>query len=502
MTNLLQETVQYAYDHWITLLVGLLILLFYRYCVAPFTVFKKLGIRGPTPLPFFGNAIQNSFNPNVIPKCQMEWYNKYGKIFGVYIFRQPFMVVADLDMIKEILVKEFPKFHDRKKLMKDLKKPYDRMLTIVSGQKWKDIRSTLSPTFSAAKMKQMMPFMNEAISILMQKVDRISKTGETIDFHRWLQSLTMEVILSTAFGVKAETQTVENDPITELAKKAMAPHPLVGLLFLLPFGEHILNNLQDPFDFEKILAISADIIAERTAAKDSNDVPRKDLLQLMLDAKDETGGEKIDYDDIKAQCLTFLLAGYDTSSTTLAFICYELVLHTDVQDKLRDEIDRMWPGDEESPSYDSLHNMQYLDMVINEAIRMYPPGFVLQRDCMEACTIKGLHIPKGLPVTIPCYAIHHDPEIWPEPEKFDPERFSEAEKAKRHPYAFMAFGFGPHNCVGMRFALLEIKLTLVRLLKKYKLEKTERTAVPMKFEVMFVLTCAPETVMLKISPRD
>lgn len=68
----------------------------------------------------------------------------------------------------------------------------------------------------------------------------------------------------------------------------------------------------------------------------------------MLDAKDETGGEKIDYDDIKAQCLTFLLAGYDTSSTTLAFICYELVLHTDVQDKLRDEIDRMWPGDEVS----------------------------------------------------------------------------------------------------------------------------------------------------------
>jgi len=277
-------------------------------------------------------------------------------------------------MIKEILIKEFPKFHDRK-FMK-LPEPYDRMLSVVPGQKWKDIRSTLSPTFSASKMKQMMPFMNEAIDTLLQKVDKISKTGEIVDFHRWLQSLTMEVILSTAFGVKAETQTVENDPFTEKAKKAMAPNPIFALMMLLPFGEHILKYLPDPFNMDAIGTVAANIIAERTKANGHSKAHRKDMLQLMLDAKEETGGEKIDNEDIQAQSLVFLLAGYETSSTTLGFVCYHLALDTHVQDKLGDEIDRMWPGDEETPSYDILHKMDYLDMVINEALRMYPPGFV------------------------------------------------------------------------------------------------------------------------------
>ncbi|XP_020604862.1 cytochrome P450 3A7-like isoform X2 [Orbicella faveolata] len=435
----------------------------------------------------------------------MEWCKKYGKVFGVYIFREPFLMVADPDMIKEILVKEFSKFHDRKRLVEHIEfwKPYDRMLTIVSGQKWKDIRATLSPTFSASKMKQMMPFMNEALDTLMNKVDRISKTGEIVDFHRWLQSLTMEVILSTAFGVKAETQTVEKDPITELAKKAMEINPLTAIFFLVPFGEYILKYIPDPFGWDKIGSIAANIIEERQKANGKSKAHRKDMLQLMLDAREETGGEKIDNNDIQAQSLVFLLAGYDTSSTTLAFACHQLALNTHVQDKLRDEIDRMWPGDEGSPSYDVLHGMDYLDMVINETVRMYPPGFVLQRDCNETCTIKGVTIPSGMPVMIPCYAIHHDPEIWPEPEKFDPERFTEAEKSKRHPYTFLPFGYGPHNCVGMRFALLEIKLTLVRLLKKYKLERTEKTAPPpLDFAVGAVLTCPPGKIMLKVSPRD
>ncbi|XP_020604908.1 cytochrome P450 3A8-like [Orbicella faveolata] len=502
MNDFLQTVAQFANDHWVTLLIGFLLVLFYRYFVEPFTVFKKLGIPGPTPLPILGNTGRTLFDPNSIPKRHQELYKKYGKVFGLYFFRQPFLMVGDPDMIKEILIKEFPKFHDRLSLI-EIPKPYNRMLSVVPGQKWKDLRNTLSPTFSASKMKHMMTFMNEALDTLMQKVDGISKTGEIVDFHRWLQSLTMEVILSTAFGVKGETQTVENDPITELAKKAMAAHPLVGIMLLLPFGDRLLKYFPDPFDFEKIGAVAAKIIADRTKVNGHSKGQRKDMLQLMLDAKEETGGGKVDNDDILAQSLVFLLAGYETSSTTLGFVCYHLATDTHVQDKLRDEIDRMWPGDEMSPSYDVLHKMEYLDMVINEALRMYPPGFILQRNCNDTCIIKGVKIPKGIPVMIPCYAIHHDPEIWPEPEKFDPERFTDAEKAKRHPYTFMPFGYGPHNCVGMRFALLEIKLTLVRLLKKYKLERTEKTAPPpLDFAVGAVLTCPPGKIMLKVSPRD
>ena len=115
---------------------------------------------------------------------------------------------------------------------------------------------------------------------------------------------------------------------------------------LLPFGDRLLKYFPDPFDFEKIGAVATKIIADRTKVNGHSKGQRKDMLQLMLDAKDETGGGKVDNDDILAQSLVFLLAGYETPSTTLGFVCYHLATDTHVQDKLRDEIDRMWPGDE------------------------------------------------------------------------------------------------------------------------------------------------------------
>ncbi|KAJ7391623.1 Cytochrome P450 3A4 [Desmophyllum pertusum] len=131
MADFPQTIAQFANDHWVTLLVGFLILLFYRYCVEPFTVFKKLGICGPTPLPFVGNTARTLFDPNILPKLQQEWYMKYGKVYGY----------------------NFPSSMIRRSII-EIPKPYNKMLSVVPGQKWRDLRNTLSPTFSASKMKQ------------------------------------------------------------------------------------------------------------------------------------------------------------------------------------------------------------------------------------------------------------------------------------------------------------------------------------------------------------
>lgn len=182
-SNMAETVTQFTSDFWVTLLAGFLILLFYRYCVAPFTFFRRLGIRGPTPLPLLGNSGRILLDQNIAPKLHREWCSMYGRVFGMYFFRQPFLMMADPEMIRDVLVKEFPKFHDRKNSLK-FRKPYDKMMAIVGGKKWKDIRSTLSPTFSAAKMKQMMALMNEAVGTLMQKGDKISRTGEIVDIYR------------------------------------------------------------------------------------------------------------------------------------------------------------------------------------------------------------------------------------------------------------------------------------------------------------------------------
>ncbi|CAH3190591.1 unnamed protein product [Porites evermanni] len=499
MGDILHSAIEFMIDHWITLAIGLLVLLIHRYCIAPYTVFKKLGIPGPTPIPFFGTSAVMLFNPHKGPLQTLERYKKYGKVYGSYLFREPFLVVGDLDMVKEILVKEFPKFHDRKAVL-EVPKPYDRMLTIVAGQKWKDIRNTLTPTFSAHKMKQMMSFMNDALDTLLLKVDGISKTGEIVDFHRWLQSLTMEVILSTAFGVKSETQTVENDPVTEMAKKAMAPNPIFPLLMLLPFGNLIGKCLPDPLNFNGIGKVAEDIITERTKANGHSKLNvRVNLLFLLLCQKYKISNRQA----VKIRSLLFF--SYDSirnPAYTLFSMNYSYLFLFCICTLFFETSPRYFSGETGADVHRLTKHREQLQLYYSLTFHLFLPPISLQRDCNEACTIKGVHIPKGLPIIIPVYPIHHDPDIWPEPDKFDPERFSEAEKAKRHPYAFMPFGYGPRNCVGMRFALLEIKLTVAKLLKKYKLESTEKTAVPLNFIVGAVLTCPPGKIMLRVSPRD
>lgn len=117
-------------------------------------------------------------------------------------------------------------------------------------------------------------------------------------------------------------------------------------------------------------------------------------------------------------------------------------------------------------------------------------GFIISRSCTKACVIKDIKIPKDSPIIIPVYSIHRDPSIYPDPEKFDPERFSPAAKQSRNPYTYMPFGHGPHNCIGMRFAQMEMKLVLARILKKYRLEVGPDTKIPPDVKIKALLGCS------------
>lgn len=121
------------------------------------------------------------------------------------------------------------------------------------------------------------------------------------------------------------------------------------------------------------------------------------------------------------------------------------------------------------------------------------------RMCTEDCMLKDLKVPKGIFVTIPIYSIHMDPKYWPNPDKFDPERFSPEAKQSRDPYAYMPFGHGPHNCIGMRFAQMEMKLVLARILKKYSLQAAQDTKIPP--EVIIKATLVAKEIKLKIAKR-
>jgi cytochrome P450 len=207
-------------------------------------------------------------------------------------------------------------------------------------------------------------------------------------------------------------------------------------------------------------------------------------------------------DAICAQSVLFLFGGFDTMQTLLQFGAYHLALDSDIQNRLAEEVDNCWKANGGKFTYDTINTLEYMDKFIMETLRMYPPLMRFDRECTKDYKIPGtdLVIPTGMGVIIPTYAIHHDPEIYPEPEKFDPERFSKEGKATRSPYAFMPFGHGPKNCIGMRFALTEAKLAFAHLIHNFKLEPSAKTLIPMK--LAFSFNMKPDGDMwLKLSPR-
>lgn len=193
-------------------------------------------------------------------------------------------------------------------------------------------------------------------------------------------------------------------------------------------------------------------------------------------------------DDFLAQCVVFLLAGIDTSGTLISFACHELAVNPEVQEKLFNEIKSVKEElNEKSLNYETLNKMKYLDMVISEALRKWPPVTVLDRKCSKEYLLEsndGKHVllKPGDGVWFPVFNIHRDPKIYPNPEKFDPERFSDENKSLIQSSCFLPFGIGPRNCIAVRFALMQAKSIIFNIFWRFSIEVSENTQHPLQLK--------------------
>jgi len=320
----------------------------------------------------------------------------------------------------------------------------------------------------------------------------------------WFSKLTLEAILSTAFGVDANIQMGENTETLEKAKALFEVPFMVRLIARLPFGKLLLKIMSSVRGNPAIYL--GDVVKEIIKTRRQQGLTgRKDLLHLMMTANEETtveGVSKLSDDEIVAQSIIFLLAGYETSSNTLSFILYHLALNSDVQDKLRTEIKETVESNAKRKSlYELAQNMEYLDCVIKESQRLCPAAPHVNRECCEDYDLNGIHIPAGTEIMIPIYVLHHDPDAWQNPEKFDPERFRGPAKDARHAFQFLPFGAGPRNCIGMRFALMEVKIALVRILMKYKFVASPETQVPLEIREGITLS-AKDGVLIRVQSTN
>ncbi|NXW89770.1 CP3AC protein, partial [Alopecoenas beccarii] len=478
------------------------------YGLLPFQTFKKLGIPGPWPLPFLGTFLE--YRHGALHFDQM-CFEKYGKIWGIYDGRQPVLAVLDPILIKNILVKEcYTVFTNRRVFY--LTGILESALLMARDEKWKRIRTVVSPTFTSGKLKEMFPIINHYGEKLVKNMEKKVATDEFVTMKDIFGAYSMDVVTSTSFSVNIDSMNNPSDPFVTNMKKFLNfsfLSPLFLFIVLFPFVTPVLEKMNVNLFPSKVLDFFKDVFVKMKKEREKGSgTNRVDFLQLMIDSKSshdsskfaETSSYKaLSDEEILAQAIIFAFAGYETTSSTLSYIAYSLATHPDVQQQLQDEIDASLPN-KATPTYDAIMQMEYLDMVVNESLRLFPTVGRIERVCKKTVEINGVTIPEGMVILIPTYVLHHDPAHWAEPEEFRPERFSKENKESMDPYNFLPFGAGPRNCIGMRFALLTVKVAVVVLLQNFSFRTCKETPIPLVLDTRGAVK-PKKPIVLKMVPR-
>ncbi|XP_055385920.1 cytochrome P450 6g1-like isoform X1 [Condylostylus longicornis] len=413
-------------------------------------------------------------------------------VVGIHIFHRPALVIKDPELIKKVLIKDFNYFQDRfttADIHRDLLGSNN--LFLQKNPRWKKMRTNLTPVFTSGKIKQMFSLANDIGKELDRHILALTENSPNEsdqEVKGIAQLFTIDVIASIAFGIDANSMS---NPKADFLKHGREIFNFTrwrsfefSSLFFLP---DIVSFLNVKVFTEKSTHFLKSSFRHIMQEREKSNMQRNDLIEALLQIRKQQKFEKdqnkiLDETSLIAQAATFFIAGYETSSTTISFALWQLTLNPEIQDRLRLEIKNVLEKSNGKLTYDLIHNMEYLNMVVQETLRLYPvlpfldriykdPGgkdYTLEPFC------KG-SIKSGTPIHIPIYSIQRDENYFENPNKFDPERFTINNKKKIVPYSFMPFGVGPRNCIGERFGLLQTKIGLLYFLKSHKLEISERT---------------------------
>ncbi|XP_058462588.1 cytochrome P450 9e2-like [Malaya genurostris] len=471
-------------------------------------------------------------------------YEKFpnSKVFGMFDLISPVFVIRDPDLIKKVAVKDFDHFVDRVPLFggADNNHPdliFSKSLFALTGQKWRNMRATLSPAFTGSKLRLMFDLIVECgENAARYYLDEArSKGPQEYEMKDVFSRFSNDVIATCAFGFQVDSLKNPTNEFFENGRNMMNFNRIS--VFLRLIGHRLIPSIMDHSGIDIVDAkynnYFKSIILSAINDRENKGIVRQDMVNLLIQAKKGTLKQKqhTEHDDsfatvhessiskghrlttltdaeIVAQCLVFFIAGFDTVSTCLLFVIYELAVNPDVQRRLHKEIVATHSSlGEGSLTYDALLKMKYLDMVISEGLRMWPPVPAVDRICLKDYQLDsgdGLKfiIDKGSYVWIPIQALHRDPNYFPNPDVFDPERFGDMRKGNIKAESYAPFGIGPRNCIGSRFALAEVKVILYYMLLNFSFEKTDRTEIPLKISKGLGDVTPENGVYLKLLPRN
>ncbi|XP_065206721.1 mucin-4-like [Planococcus citri] len=475
-----------------------------------YSYFERNGIPYVKPVPFFGNVAEWILMRKSLPVIHFELYKQLEphRFGGVYLGWKRTILIRDVELVKNILVKDFGYFRDRGIKRDPHVDILSRNLFMMRGDDWKNLRIKLTSTFTSGKMKVMFPLVKECGGKLHSILEEMADKDEFLVKDACAR-FTTDVIGSCAFGLEINSLENPDSEFRKIGNRVLSPKSNYKSIIrhVFPFLTKLSKNLAVDTTIQNFFI---NLVRETIQYREQHKIVRGDFLDQLISLKNETNSQKTqdkqgqaDLDKflgqigekhannnvemtpelMTAQSFIFFVAGFETSSSTLSFMLLELAQHPHIQDKLRQEIRSVLENNDNQLTYEILKEMKYLDMVIAETLRKYPITGNLVRECTKGYKIPDSKIvlAEGTPIIISILGIHHDAKYYEKPYEFYPEHFTEEAQSKRPNYAYLPFGEGPRICIGERFAKMQIKVGVVNLLKDFSYTLSPKMKLPAEF---------------------
>jgi cytochrome P450 len=381
---------------------------------------------------------------------------KYGPFFAIYAGKEVTYVITDPQLAYEVFVTRHQEFH-KADLIRHAVTPFaGNGLLTSEGDFWKRQRKLAQPAFH----HQRIAAYGAMVTDETQKLIATWQPGETRNLARDMMALTLKVVNKTLFNVELNEQV---DHIGELMQVILeAANDRINSYN--PLFERIFKGQKrrETAALAELNRIIDDIITQHRAQGDD----QGDLLSMLLAARDEDG-EPMEERQLRDEVVTLFIAGHETTANALTWTFYLLAENPTVTQKLMTEIATLQG---QIPTVRDLAQLPYSEQVVKESMRLYPPAGGATRQPLHDIELGGYPIPKGSNMAVSSHAMHRDPTLFPDPLRFDPDRFSPENESKIPKYAYLPFGGGPRVCIGNSFAMMEARLALITILQQWKLQ--------------------------------
>ena len=373
----------------------------------------------------------------------------YGDIVQYRAVPEQAFLLNHPDFVKHVLVSNGRNYNKETHLNK-------YMLQSVTGQGlltsenplWRKQRRLIQPFFHREYLVNFSSLMVEATYQTLAKIEVHAAQNTPFDIANEMMSLTLSIVSRALFGYDIDAYTGQiGEAVNTLIEIGKPKRPL----------------------FRKMAKVLDDIVFDLIRQRRAQ--PHKeqfDLLDMLIQARYKESNKQMEDQQIRDEVMSLLIAGHETTANTLSWLWYLLAQHPDVVTKIEDELAMVLNG--RSPTPADFPNLHYCDKVIKESMRLYPSAWSISRHALADDEIGGYHIPAGAIVALSPYTLHRHLEFWPEPETFDPERFTPEQEAARHRYAYIPFGAGSRKCIGDQFALMESIIIMPLLLQRFSLK--------------------------------